>query len=70
MRHGERSQPLSQLSSSTHRAVWPTHVQGRESKGGMIIREGLAAPIWHCQSNREIDLNWILMRIIANINIA
>lgn len=70
MRHGERSQPLSQLSSSTHRAVWPAHVQGRESKGGMIIREGLAAPIWHCQSNREIDLNWILMRIIANINIA
>lgn len=39
-------------------------------KAGMIIIEGLVASMWYCQNNREIDLNWILMIIKANIEIS
>lgn len=36
----------------------------------MIIFKDLVASIWHCQNNREIDLNWILMIGKANIEIS
>lgn len=61
MKNGERDHSHCLNEAQRTKDLLSTRVKGREFNAGMIIFEGVAAPMWHGHNHREIDLNWILM---------